>query len=81
MSIDGHFFLAYVESIKAEILANPVLLACANSEDLEKHCDIWQLGDINSRHFESEAIKQNYTNKALNIVDAWLEELNTKGVK
>jgi hypothetical protein len=56
-------------------------LACANSEDLEKHCDIWQLGDINSRHFESEAIKQNYTNKALNIIDAWLEELNTKGVK
>ena len=42
--IDGHYFLAYVESIKAEILANPVLAACNNSEELEKHCDIWKLG-------------------------------------
>lgn len=73
MSIDGHFFLSYVESIKQEILSNPLLANCANSEELENHCDIWTLGDIESRHFSSEASKQHTTNRAMKIIDEWLQ--------
>lgn len=74
--IDGHFFLAYVQSIKDEILANPVLAACRNAEQLENECDIWALGDIADGHYASEMIKQKCTNEAMNVIDDWLQEIH-----
>jgi hypothetical protein len=64
----------YLESIKAEILANPTLAACTSTEELENHCDVYELGDIKNRHFASPAIEQDYVNAALNRIDEWLQE-------
>jgi hypothetical protein len=71
----------YLDSIKAEILANPVLAACRNSEELENHCDIYNLGDIDNRNFPSEAIKQDYINSAFNLLDDWFDDLHASKEK
>lgn len=70
---------SYVDSIKTEILANPVLAACTSFTQLHDHCDANMLGDIEGRHFDSIEDMINFANEGMHIVDAWLRERTSEG--
>ena len=64
----------YLDSVKAEILSIPAMASCRNTEQLEKLCDIYALGNIKDGYFASPAIEQDYVNAGMNLLDEWFAE-------
>jgi hypothetical protein len=64
----------YIDSIKSEILADPVLAACTSFSQLHDYCDANVLGDIEERNFDTTEDMISFANEGMDIIDAWLKE-------
>jgi hypothetical protein len=64
----------YVDSMKKEILADPVLAACKTFAELHDYCDANVLGDIEDRHFACTNDMIDFANEGMDVIDAWLQE-------
>jgi hypothetical protein len=63
----------YIESMKKEILADPVLAACTSFSQLHNYCDANLLGDIESRTFVDTEQMIDFANKGMDAINAWLK--------